>query len=79
VFLFPHFTFTKLDGRPHFFHWSQSKCNISNWAAGSQILRSAGSVDEPGAFVLMLNYFFNYNEITLKIIIQMGLLLMQEF
>jgi hypothetical protein len=61
----PHFTFTKLDGRPHYFFFIGASNAVYNWA-GVTTLRSAGFADEPGAFALMLNYFLIINEITFK-------------
>lgn len=61
----PFFTFTKLDGREHYFFFIGASNAVYNWA-GVTTLRSAGFADEPGAFALMLNYFLFINEITLK-------------
>jgi hypothetical protein len=61
----PFFTFTKLDGRDHYFFFIGASNAVYNWA-GVTTLRSAGFADEPGAFALMLNYFLFINEITLK-------------
>lgn len=61
----PFFTFTKLDGREHYFFFIGASNAVYNWA-GVTTLRSGGFADEPGAFALMLNYFLFINEITLK-------------
>lgn len=61
----PFFTFTKLDGREHYFFFIGASNAVYNWS-GVTTLRSAGFADEPGAFALMLNYFLFINEITFK-------------
>ena len=62
---FPFFTFTKLDGREHYFFFIGASNVFYNWE-GVTTLRIAGFADEPGAFALMLNYFLIVNEVTFK-------------
>lgn len=62
---FPFFTFTKLDGREHYFFFIGASNVVYNWS-GVTTLRIAGFADEPGAFALMLNYFLFINEVTFK-------------
>lgn len=61
----PFFSFTKIDGRDHYFYFIGASNTLYNFE-GVRALRIAGFADEPGAFAMMLNYFLFINEITLK-------------